>query len=296
MKLTPDDPKLTAYALGELDKSEAEQIEREVQNNPELRQAIAEVRETAALLKRELSDEPTLSLTEMQKSDVLAKTKPDNIIPFPRQRIFKIIGIGAIAASLAFVLARQFGQDSKRATIAPHTNSEFRYAQNAISQQKKAAEEKTASESATPPTTPNPSVKSGAGELSLIQKNEALKSPAPTATPKPGENHGSYRVAAARNNSAKESQSLESLAQATSETLGDSTSLDAVKPVEEPVALAFSAGDKATIDSKQQAPHGVVTVNRNVTSAGSTAANQPAQQFFYNYGDSGFKNDDLYAK
>jgi Ca-activated chloride channel homolog len=188
MKISSDDPKLTAYALGELDKNEVEQIERELQNSPELRKAIAEVRETAALLKRELSNEPALSLSDTQKSDVLAKTKPDNIIPFPRQKVFKAIGIGAIAASVALVVTWQLGivpqkTDKNQQAIS---NSEFKYAQNAISQAHKKtldAEKNIARDEAQSTATPKP-------EPALIV-NEV----APITPSKPGEKTVTAEVA-----------------------------------------------------------------------------------------------------
>ena len=89
MKLSPDDPKLTAYALGELDHSEAAEFERELQSDPELREAVAEIRETAALLKREFSQGPALSLHAKQKDAVLearnqTRERPPSPRPSPR--------------------------------------------------------------------------------------------------------------------------------------------------------------------------------------------------------------------
>jgi len=44
MNLTPDDPKLTAYALGELDASERAAVEAALANSPECRRTVAEIR------------------------------------------------------------------------------------------------------------------------------------------------------------------------------------------------------------------------------------------------------------
>ncbi|MDQ6632787.1 MAG: von Willebrand factor type A domain-containing protein, partial [Verrucomicrobiota bacterium] len=244
MKLTNDDPKLTAYALGELSEIEAREVEAEIKNSPELQKAVEEIRETAALLEKEFSAEPALPLNEKQKAAVFEKrnqwtasspsprpsppgegdnmrralrkdafddgsvspifnnevaaetetamhqqpadattfslssgeragvragnqptgaksTGPDTrkIIPFPRRKFFTAVGISAIAASVAFLLTWQFGQDSKRASLAPQTNSEFRYAQNAISQQKKIADENQLRPTEIPPATPVPLLK-----------------------------------------------------------------------------------------------------------------------------------------
>ena len=44
-KLEPDDPKLTAYALGELDEGERQKIEAQLAGNEEARKTVREVRE-----------------------------------------------------------------------------------------------------------------------------------------------------------------------------------------------------------------------------------------------------------
>jgi len=49
-KIDPDDPKLTAYALGELDASERAAIEAALEAHPEWRALVDEIQQTAALL------------------------------------------------------------------------------------------------------------------------------------------------------------------------------------------------------------------------------------------------------
>ena len=186
MKILSDDPKLTAYALGELDQNETEQIERELQNNTELRQAIAEIRETAALLKREFASEPTLSLSESQKCDVLAKTKPDNIILFPRQKIFKAVGLGAIAASIALAAAWQFGNFplKTRKTQQTSPSGEFKYVQNAISQAQKKTLDQKESAAKGPQTT-------------ILIDPLGSTVPEPVAAPRPNQEPSVFTVASA---------------------------------------------------------------------------------------------------
>src|SRR4051812_15518944 len=62
MSFVPDDPRLTAYALGELDDADRPEIEATLATNPEARAFLDEVRETARLLPESLRDEtgPTL--------------------------------------------------------------------------------------------------------------------------------------------------------------------------------------------------------------------------------------------
>ncbi len=66
----PDDPRLTAYALGELNPSERAEIEAMLAESSEARTALEEIRETIGLLSRELTFEPALTLTMTQRQAV----------------------------------------------------------------------------------------------------------------------------------------------------------------------------------------------------------------------------------
>ena len=57
MTFDPDDPSLTAYALGELDPSEHAAIETMIDECPECRQAVEEIRKTVAMLSQQLKEE-----------------------------------------------------------------------------------------------------------------------------------------------------------------------------------------------------------------------------------------------
>src|SRR5437868_6990788 len=57
MTFDPNDPRLTAYVLGELDPSERANIEAMLQDSPEGRQATAEIRSTVAFLTERLHEE-----------------------------------------------------------------------------------------------------------------------------------------------------------------------------------------------------------------------------------------------
>ena len=63
-----DDPKLTAYALGELSPEESKSFQEELAKNPELLNEVKEIREVRMLLENELKDEESVSLTNGQKS------------------------------------------------------------------------------------------------------------------------------------------------------------------------------------------------------------------------------------
>lgn len=56
-ELSPDDPRLTAYALGELEGDERAAVEAAVRRDPELRAALEEIRATAAQLEAALAAE-----------------------------------------------------------------------------------------------------------------------------------------------------------------------------------------------------------------------------------------------
>ncbi len=66
----PDDPRLTAYALGELDPNERAQVEAMLADSAEARTALEEIRETIGLLSKELTFEPALTLTTSQRHAV----------------------------------------------------------------------------------------------------------------------------------------------------------------------------------------------------------------------------------
>ncbi len=70
MKINPDDPRLTAYALDEMDSNECRQFEQEIANDPETQQSIHEIRELAGVLAAELKKEPVPSLTKEQKRHI----------------------------------------------------------------------------------------------------------------------------------------------------------------------------------------------------------------------------------
>ena len=72
MTMQPDDPKLTAYALGELDDNEWDEVDTQVRKSEVLRQAVDEIRATADRLTDELASEPPLTMTDAQREAVEA--------------------------------------------------------------------------------------------------------------------------------------------------------------------------------------------------------------------------------
>ena len=66
-----DDPRLTAYALGELDPTERETVERLLAESPSAQAAVREIRELAGLLATELRREPVGALTDKQRAAII---------------------------------------------------------------------------------------------------------------------------------------------------------------------------------------------------------------------------------
>ena len=66
----PNDPRLTAYALGELAEVDRAEVESQLEQCEESRATVEDVRETAELLRVELAAEPAVTLTETQRAAV----------------------------------------------------------------------------------------------------------------------------------------------------------------------------------------------------------------------------------
>ncbi len=94
-----DDPKLTAYALGEItDPAERSEIETWLAAHPEGQGHVAEIRELASFLSENLHAS-SIGLTAAQREEIL---HPDKIIPLPTaRRNWSIVALTALAACLA---------------------------------------------------------------------------------------------------------------------------------------------------------------------------------------------------
>jgi len=68
--LDKDDPRLTAYALGELDDGERQTVESELNRRPELREEVEAIRRTSSLLTEHLGAEPYPQLTGEQREAI----------------------------------------------------------------------------------------------------------------------------------------------------------------------------------------------------------------------------------
>jgi Ca-activated chloride channel family protein len=96
-----NDPKLTAYALGELDGLELKEMEALVNNSEDARKYVEEVRQTAQLLQSELKAEPLPALEKSQREKLAGGTRRPSL-----WRTYWMPAAGlAVAAMLALVVA-----------------------------------------------------------------------------------------------------------------------------------------------------------------------------------------------
>ncbi len=94
-KISPDDPRLTLYALGEMESHEQAGFEQLLAQDPAARQVVAEIRAMAATLTAALEHEPAE-----------AAAKPGaKILRFP-QAYYMISGLAAACFALFFVLSQ----------------------------------------------------------------------------------------------------------------------------------------------------------------------------------------------
>ncbi len=115
MKLSPDDPRLTAYALHELPPDEAARLESDLEACPEARAALEETRALATLLQEGFQAE-TMSNAPAGVADALRKrlaatppttttTFPDNVLPIAAVRFRWMPWLGLAAAAALLVSA-----------------------------------------------------------------------------------------------------------------------------------------------------------------------------------------------
>lgn len=77
------DPRLTAYALGELGAAECQEIDAAIQASPELQREVAAIRQSARLLQASLSAEACPGLTEAQRAAIAAESEPAATVQLP---------------------------------------------------------------------------------------------------------------------------------------------------------------------------------------------------------------------
>jgi hypothetical protein len=78
-KISPDDPRLTLYALGEMDASERAGFEAQLQHDPNARAAVEEIRRTASLLGAALEAEPAPAARPLERTAIIPGWDPQRL-------------------------------------------------------------------------------------------------------------------------------------------------------------------------------------------------------------------------
>ena len=125
MKITPDDPRLSAYLLGELDAAGAAEIERATAADPALRVAMKELERCTSLLGDVLAPPGPSRLRETQRRAILRAVAeadaPANVTPLPaRRRSWRplLTGLGAAAAvAVAALITGRVGTPGEGGTL-----------------------------------------------------------------------------------------------------------------------------------------------------------------------------------
>jgi len=100
MRILPDDPRLTAYALGEMEPAEQAAIEAALTESPEARAELEEIRRAAALLSDELRSETAPALTASQRAAIISRNGQATFAPKLNRTSRLFIGFASLAACL----------------------------------------------------------------------------------------------------------------------------------------------------------------------------------------------------
>ena len=128
MPLDLDDPRLTAYALGELDESDRPALELQLNESESAREIVAQIRAMAALLTKTLADEAASSPS--------TRTLPFTPSPQPARSIRWLAMAASLLVGAGLGVAGMAILREKPATSMPHgkyNDSEARTASKAVS-------------------------------------------------------------------------------------------------------------------------------------------------------------------
>lgn len=117
MRVDENDPRVTAYALGEMEESEREVFEAALAGDPDAQSYIDEIRRAAAILTEDLQGEPSPELLNGQRAAIeaklreiaAAKTSSQNVvtfrIPLLARRTWHLLASNAAATVLVLTAA-----------------------------------------------------------------------------------------------------------------------------------------------------------------------------------------------
>lgn len=129
MKLSPEDPRITAYALGEIeDPAERAEIEAAVADSPELQAAVAEIQSMGALLGESFAAEPLPELTEFEKARLEQAPQTNHVGSRFKQGMRRywphIIGLAAAVAIAAVMIPQRYSVERPYALNVPKPETE----------------------------------------------------------------------------------------------------------------------------------------------------------------------------
>ncbi len=124
MRIDPNDPRLTAYALGELENEDDRlEIEKAVQQSEELTLVVAQIRQTADLVVEELQKEPSPGLSREHQQRIESKLgAPSGSFSFQS----KWVKIGGLSAAAGLILAAILTPNMLQSRSGPATMAELR--------------------------------------------------------------------------------------------------------------------------------------------------------------------------
>jgi len=146
MNIDPKDPRLTAYALGELEsEDERIEIERALDGSEELTQIVTQIRQTAALMTEELQKEPSPGLAPKHQQRI--ESELQGPVGFFSLNVGKWAFGGALAAAACLIFAAVLTPNLLQSRSGLSTVAELRRPEvDVVSSQSRALDEQLVEE------------------------------------------------------------------------------------------------------------------------------------------------------
>ncbi|MEO1856290.1 MAG: von Willebrand factor type A domain-containing protein [Rubritalea sp.] len=115
IKLTIDDPRLTAYAFGELNPKEIKEVAKQVASDPLLKAAVDELVAIETIFQ--VDSEPKYSLRPEQRAAIFqSSAEPSNVVHIPEKnwgrRVVAVLGVAAAVVISLTILQRPSGENN----------------------------------------------------------------------------------------------------------------------------------------------------------------------------------------